>query len=57
MDDFINYVMSNDESELAKVKAELAFALHCLEREIGICAQTQEQLNQALAKIAALERE
>jgi hypothetical protein len=35
-----SYVMGDDDSELAKVKAERDYALHCLEREIFICHQT-----------------
>jgi len=48
-----DYVTGDDNSELAKTKAELAYALHCLEREISICAETQKQ-NEALMK--ALEK-
>ena len=51
----VDYVMGNDDSELAKTKAELAYALHALEREIAICAQTQERneaLKAALREIA-----
>jgi hypothetical protein len=40
----VDYVMGDDESELAKTKAELAYALHSLEREISICAETQRRL-------------
>ena len=45
----VDYVMGEDESELAKTKAELAYALHSLEREISICAMTQTRLDQAEA--------
>lgn len=40
----VDHVMSNDDSELAKTKAELAYALHALEREISICANTRRLL-------------
>lgn len=36
----VSYVMSNDKSEIANMTAERDYALHCLEREIYICAQT-----------------
>jgi hypothetical protein len=41
---FVDHVMSDDDSELGKVKAERDYALHCLEREIAICADTQRLL-------------
>ena len=44
-----DYVTGDDNSELAKIRAELAYALHCLEREIAICADTQKK-NGALVK-------
>jgi hypothetical protein len=52
--EFANYILGNDESELAKTKAELAYALHSLEREITICQHTQErnqELVRALVKV------
>jgi hypothetical protein len=36
----VSYVMSNDKSEIANMTAERDYALHCLEREIYICART-----------------
>jgi hypothetical protein len=48
----IDFVMGDDESELGKTKAELAYSLHCLEREIAICSQAQAR-NEALAKALA----
>lgn len=42
--DVVAYVMGEDDSELGKVKAELAYALHALEREIAICADTRRLL-------------
>jgi hypothetical protein len=42
--DMVAYVMGEDESELGKTKAELAYALHCLEREIAICADLRRLL-------------
>lgn len=39
----MDYVAGNDESELAKVKAELAYALMSLEREIAIAQNAQAQ--------------
>lgn len=44
-----DYVMGDDDSELAKTKAELAYALHALEREITI-AQSEQSRSKALAK-------
>ena len=46
---FVDHIISDDDSELGKVKAERDYALHCLEREIAICAQTQAK-NDALVK-------
>lgn len=43
--DVVSYVMGDDVSDLAKTKAELAYALHALEREIAICGETQRRLN------------
>lgn len=37
---FASHILGDDESELGKVKAERDYALHCLEREIAICART-----------------
>jgi hypothetical protein len=47
--DFVDHIMSDDDSELGKMKAERDYALHCLEREIAICANTQA-CNDALVK-------
>ena len=41
---FVDHIMSDDESELGKAKAERDYALHCLEREIAICANTRRLL-------------
>jgi hypothetical protein len=41
---FVDHVMSDDDSELGRTKAELAYALHCLEREISICHHTDAAL-------------
>ena len=46
---FVDHIMSDDDSELGKIKAERDYALFSLEREIAICAQTQAQ-NDALVK-------
>jgi len=43
------YIVGDDESELGKTKAELAYALMCLDREIAICAETDAK-NAALVK-------
>lgn len=54
-----DYVMSDDTSELAKVKAELAYALMSLEREIAI-AQSEQARSAALTGMltdAALQLE
>lgn len=45
-----DYVMSDDDSELAKTKAELAYALHALEREIAI-AQSQQSRCETLIRV------
>src|SRR5215469_10177511 len=45
----VDYVMGEDNSVLAKTKAELAYALHSLEREIGLC-QKAEARNSELIK-------
>jgi hypothetical protein len=37
----VDHVISDDDSELAKTKAELAYALHALEREIAIAQSEQ----------------
>jgi hypothetical protein len=37
----VDHVMSDDDSELGKTRAERDYALHCLERELAICAKTQ----------------
>ena len=52
---FVDHITSDDDSELGKMRAERDYALHCLEREIAICAQTQmrnDALVEALATIA-----
>ena len=49
LQDVFDYVVGDDSSEMAKIKAEHAYALHALEREIAICAKTQKQ-NDALVK-------
>jgi hypothetical protein len=36
----VDYVAGNDENELAKVKAERDYALHCLERELAIASMS-----------------
>lgn len=46
---FADHIISNDDSELGRVKAERDYALHCLEREIAICANTQAK-NDALVR-------
>ena len=46
---FVDHIMSDDDSELGKMKAERDYALHCLEREIAICTKTQA-CNDALVK-------
>jgi hypothetical protein len=48
---FAAHIMSDDDSDLGKMKAERDYALHCLEREIAICAQTQAH-NDALVSFA-----
>ena len=50
----VDFVMSDDNSELAKKKAELSYALFSLEREIAICQRTQAQ-NDALVKALELQ--
>jgi len=45
----VDFVMSEDNGELGKTKAELAYALHSLEREIAIAHQAQTQ-NDVLVK-------
>jgi hypothetical protein len=37
---FADHVLGDDDSELARAKAERDYALHCLGREVSICAQT-----------------
>ena len=37
---FAEFVISDDNSELGIARAERDYALHCLEREIYICART-----------------
>lgn len=37
---FAEFVIGNDSSELGIARAERDYALHCLEREIAICAKT-----------------
>jgi len=49
LQEVVDYVMGDDDSELAKTKAELAYALHSLEREIAI-AQSMQSQNDALVK-------
>jgi hypothetical protein len=44
---FVDHIISDDDSALGKMKAERDYALHCLEREIAICSQTQAR-NDAL---------
>lgn len=39
-----DYVVSDDDSELGKLKAERDYALHCLEREIAIAHQAQTRI-------------
>src|SRR5258707_741647 len=39
---FVDHIMSDDDSELGRVKAERDYALFSLEREIAICARVQE---------------
>jgi len=46
---FVDHIISDDDSDLGKMKAERDYALHCLEREIAICAQTQAR-NDVLVK-------
>ena len=51
---FVDYVMSDDDSEMGKTRAERDYALHCLEREVAICATTQarcDALEDALRRI------
>ena len=53
----VEHVMSDDESELGKSRAELAYALHSLEREIAINNQSFkriETLSKALANLRAI---
>jgi len=50
LQDVFDYVVGDDRSEMAKIKAEHAYALHALEREIAICAKTQKQ-NDALVDL------
>jgi hypothetical protein len=45
---FVDYIMSDDDSELGRMKAERDYALHALEREIAIAHQAQ-------ARVEALE--
>lgn len=40
----VAYVMGDDESELSKTKAELAYALHSLERELAIAQAAQLEI-------------
>lgn len=44
---FAEFVIGDDSSELGIARAERDYALHCLEREIAICATTQTHLDQA----------
>ncbi|ANW00656.1 hypothetical protein LMTR13_11255 [Bradyrhizobium icense] len=37
---FAEFVIGDDSSELGIARAERDYALHCLEREIAICART-----------------
>jgi hypothetical protein len=46
--DIVAYVSGEDDSELGRTKAELAYALHSLEREIAIAHSMQRQ-NESLA--------
>ncbi|MEY9806927.1 hypothetical protein ABIF30_006534 [Bradyrhizobium elkanii] len=48
---FAEHIMSDDDSELGKVKAERDYALHCLEREIALCSQAETRLNEAVKLI------
>jgi len=40
-ENFVEHLFNGDDSEISKVQAERDYALHCLEREIGIAARTQ----------------
>ena len=44
LDDIATYVSGEDTSELAKVKAELAYALSALDREMELCRQVEVRL-------------
>lgn len=47
---FVEHVLSGDDSELGRVKAERDYALHCLERELAIAqkSMTWERAEDAL---------
>jgi DICT domain-containing protein len=55
-DDFVDYVVNGPDTELAKTKAELAYALHALEREIAIAQQAQAHLASARKALECVEQ-
>lgn len=48
LDDVAIYVSGEDTSELAKTKAELAYALSALDREMDLCRQAEARLAEAV---------
>jgi hypothetical protein len=54
-ENFVDHILSDDDSELGKTKAELNYALHCLEREIAICARTQARLEYMESKYGKID--
>lgn len=55
LNDIATYVSGDDTSELAKTRAELAYALSCLDREMAIRAEADAK-NEPLVKALKLAR-
>lgn len=53
----VDHVMSDDNSELAKTKAELAYALMSLEREIAIAQSEQARCERLMAALRTISKQ